>query len=156
MSRRYDTRTTIFSPEGRLYQVEYAMEAIGQAGACLGIKAPDGIFLAAEKRATHKLLDDKVSLNSKKLNFRNWDLEKSKIHSKNINFFSCRTRKSTRYQQISTALWPGSPATQMCSLISCARRPSITSSNTARTCRWNSSSSAFATSSKPTRRSEVG
>jgi len=60
MSRRYDTRTTIFSPEGRLYQVEYAMEAIGQAGTCLGIRAPDGIFIAAEKRATHKLLDDRV------------------------------------------------------------------------------------------------
>lgn len=60
MSRRYDMRTTIFSPEGRLYQVEYAMEAIGQAGTCFGIRAPDGIFIVAEKRATHKLLDDKV------------------------------------------------------------------------------------------------
>ncbi|XP_066272037.1 proteasome subunit alpha type-4 isoform X3 [Branchiostoma lanceolatum] len=58
MSRRYDTRTTIFSPEGRLYQVEYAMEAIGHAGTCLGILANDGIVLAAERRNTHKLLDE--------------------------------------------------------------------------------------------------
>jgi len=58
MSRRYDSRTTIFSPEGRLYQVEYAMEAIGHAGTCLGIRANDGVVLAAEKRSVHKLLDD--------------------------------------------------------------------------------------------------
>nr|AAQ96654.1 proteasome alpha 4 subunit [Branchiostoma belcheri tsingtauense] len=58
MSRRYDTRTTIFSPEGRLYQVEYAMEAIGHAGTRLGILANDGIVLAAERRNTHKLLDE--------------------------------------------------------------------------------------------------
>merc|ERR1712071_495121 len=58
MARRYDTRTTIFSPEGRLYQVEYAMEAIGHAGTCLGILASDGIVLAAERRNTNKLLDE--------------------------------------------------------------------------------------------------
>jgi len=58
MARRYDTRTTIFSPEGRLYQVEYAMEAIGHAGTCLGILATDGIILAAEKKNTNVLLDD--------------------------------------------------------------------------------------------------
>merc|ERR1712095_156866 len=58
MARRYDTRTTIFSPEGRLYQVEYAMEAIGHAGSCLGILANDGILLAAERRNTNKLLDE--------------------------------------------------------------------------------------------------
>jgi 20S proteasome subunit alpha 3 len=58
MARRYDTRTTIFSPEGRLYQVEYAMEAIGHAGTCLGILAEDGIILAAEKKNTNVLLDD--------------------------------------------------------------------------------------------------
>lgn len=64
MARRYDSRTTIFSPEGRLYQVEYAMEAIGHAGTCLGIMATDGIVLAAERRNTNKLLDD-VTLNEK-------------------------------------------------------------------------------------------
>ncbi|CAL1297764.1 unnamed protein product [Larinioides sclopetarius] len=58
MARRYDSRTTIFSPEGRLYQVEYAMEAIGHAGTCLGILGSDGIVLAAERRNTNKLLDE--------------------------------------------------------------------------------------------------
>jgi len=61
MSRRYDSRTTIFSPEGRLFQVEYAMEAIGHAGTSLGILANDGVLLAAERRNTNKLLDDVFS-----------------------------------------------------------------------------------------------
>uniref|UniRef100_A0A8D2CR52 Proteasome subunit alpha type n=1 Tax=Sciurus vulgaris TaxID=55149 RepID=A0A8D2CR52_SCIVU len=58
MSRNYDSRTTIFSPEGRLYQVEYAMEAIGHAGTCLEILANDGVLLAAESHNIHKLLDE--------------------------------------------------------------------------------------------------
>jgi 20S proteasome alpha/beta subunit len=57
MSRRYDSRTTIFSPEGRLYQVEYAMEAISHAGTALGILSKEGIVLAAEKKTTSKLLE---------------------------------------------------------------------------------------------------
>ncbi|KAJ9513418.1 hypothetical protein QJQ45_005971 [Haematococcus lacustris] len=57
MSRRYDSRTTIFSPEGRLYQVEYAMEAISNAGASMGLLAKDGVVLVAEKKITSKLLD---------------------------------------------------------------------------------------------------
>jgi len=56
MSRRYDSRTTIFSPEGRLYQVENAMEAIGNVGAAVGILAKDGIVLIGEKKVTSKLL----------------------------------------------------------------------------------------------------
>jgi len=57
MARRYDSRTTIFSPEGRLYQIEYAMEAISHAGSVLGVLAKDGVVLAAEKKVTGKLLD---------------------------------------------------------------------------------------------------
>lgn len=55
--RRYDSRTTTFSPEGRLFQVEYAMEAIGHAGAAVGIMCPDGVVLAAERKTASKLLD---------------------------------------------------------------------------------------------------
>jgi len=61
MARRYDSRTTIFSPEGRLYQVEYAMEAISHAGTAIGIQAVDGIVLAAEKKVTSKLLEQSAS-----------------------------------------------------------------------------------------------
>jgi len=57
MARRYDSRTTTFSPEGRLYQVEYAMEAIGMAGSTVGVLAEDGVVLAGEKKTTSKLLD---------------------------------------------------------------------------------------------------
>mmetsp|Transcript_6945 Transcript_6945/g.9641 ORF Transcript_6945/g.9641 Transcript_6945/m.9641 type:complete len:139 (+) Transcript_6945:35-451(+) len=54
---RYDQRTTTFSTEGRLFQVEYAMEAINQAGSTVGVLAEDGVVLAGEKKTTSKLLD---------------------------------------------------------------------------------------------------
>lgn len=60
-SRRYDSRTTIFSPEGRLYQVEYALESISHAGTAIGIMATDGIVLAAERKVTSKLLEQDTS-----------------------------------------------------------------------------------------------
>lgn len=56
MSRRYDQSTTTFSPEGRLHQVEYAMENINNAGTCVGLQSEHGIVLAAEKRVVSKLL----------------------------------------------------------------------------------------------------
>lgn len=57
MSSRYDSRTTTFSPEGRLYQVEYAVEATTHAGTAIGLCTKDGIVLAAEKRLQNVLLD---------------------------------------------------------------------------------------------------
>lgn len=56
MARRYDSSTTTFSPEGRLHQVEYAIEAINNAGTCVGILAKDGIVMASEKKVTSGLL----------------------------------------------------------------------------------------------------
>lgn len=50
-----------FSPEGRLYQVEYAMEAISHAGTVIGILAKDGVVLAAEKKVTGKLFEQDKS-----------------------------------------------------------------------------------------------
>ena len=47
-----------FSPEGRLFQVEYAMEAIGHAGAAVGVMSTEGVVLAAEKKSASKLLDE--------------------------------------------------------------------------------------------------
>lgn len=67
MSRAYDRRTTTFSPEGRLYQVEYAMAAVDQGGTCLGVMTTNGVILAVEKKTSHKLLDDDPKLKSDKL-----------------------------------------------------------------------------------------
>ena len=49
--------TSKFQFKGRLYQVEYAMEAISHAWAAIGILAKDGVVLVAEKKFTSKLLD---------------------------------------------------------------------------------------------------
>ncbi|GKT36800.1 Proteasome subunit alpha type-4 [Aduncisulcus paluster] len=57
MSRRYDSRTTLFSPEGRIFQVEYAIEAINQTGASLGMICKDGILLLADKKSTSRLFE---------------------------------------------------------------------------------------------------
>lgn len=57
MSSRYDNRTTTFSPEGRLYQVEYAEEAISQAGTVIGILTTGGVVLGAKKSVQNTLFD---------------------------------------------------------------------------------------------------
>ncbi len=52
----YDRGITIFSPDGRLYQVEYAREAVRRGSASIGIRTADGIVLVAEKRIRSPLL----------------------------------------------------------------------------------------------------
>ena len=51
----YDTDVTVWSPQGRLLQVEYAMEAVKQGSACLGIVGSKYVVLAALKRSPHDL-----------------------------------------------------------------------------------------------------
>ncbi len=57
MSRRYDSKTTTFTPDGRLLQVEYAIEAINKAGASIGLITKEGIVLATQKMETSSLLE---------------------------------------------------------------------------------------------------
>ncbi|GFE53509.1 proteasome subunit alpha [Babesia ovis] len=57
MSRRYDSKTTTFSQEGRLYQVEYALEAINNANLTVGLLCDRGVVLAADKPISTALLD---------------------------------------------------------------------------------------------------
>merc|ERR1712083_984841 len=49
--------STIFSPEGRLFQVEYAIEAIKLGSTAIGIRTKEGVILAVEKRLTSTLID---------------------------------------------------------------------------------------------------
>jgi len=53
----YDRGVNTFSPEGRLFQVEYAIEAIKLGSTAVGLQTKQGCVLAVEKRLTSPLLD---------------------------------------------------------------------------------------------------
>ncbi len=52
---QYDTDVTVWSPQGRLHQVEYAMEAVNQGTVCIGLRNDNFAVLAALKRAPNDL-----------------------------------------------------------------------------------------------------
>jgi len=52
---QYDNDVTVWSPQGRLHQVEYAMEAVKQGSATVGLKNADYAILLALKRSTSEL-----------------------------------------------------------------------------------------------------
>jgi len=52
----YDLSASTFSPDGRIFQVEYASKAVENSGTVIGIKASDGIVLGVSKPLLHKMV----------------------------------------------------------------------------------------------------
>jgi len=55
--QQYDEASTIFSPDGRLYQVEYAREAVKKGSTTMGFKWKNGVLLLAHKPESSKLVN---------------------------------------------------------------------------------------------------
>ncbi|PYD07075.1 proteasome subunit alpha, partial [Pseudomonas savastanoi pv. glycinea] len=53
----YDRGVSTFSPEGRLFQVEYSLEAIKLGSTAIGVLTSEGVILGVEKRVTSPLLE---------------------------------------------------------------------------------------------------
>jgi len=53
----YDRASTIFSPDGRLFQVEYAREAVKRGTTTIGLKFKDGVVLLVDKRISSHLVE---------------------------------------------------------------------------------------------------
>ena len=55
-TQAYDRAITVFSPDGRLFQVEYARESVKRGTTALGIVYKDGVLLAVDKNIQSRLL----------------------------------------------------------------------------------------------------
>lgn len=53
----YDLLTSQFSPDGRVFQVEYAMKAVENSGTAVGVRCKDGVVFGVEKLVTSKLYE---------------------------------------------------------------------------------------------------
>ncbi|KAJ1992748.1 putative proteasome subunit alpha type-7 [Dimargaris cristalligena] len=52
----YDLSVSTYSPDGRLFQVEYAGKAVDNSGTAIGLRVKDGVVLAVEKLTQSKML----------------------------------------------------------------------------------------------------
>jgi len=50
-SRGYDMTPTMYSPDGRIYQVEYAMETVKRGTLAIGVCSKEGVIMAVEEKA---------------------------------------------------------------------------------------------------------
>ncbi|KAH9422219.1 proteasome alpha7 subunit [Dermatophagoides pteronyssinus] len=53
----YDLSASQFSPDGRVFQIEYALKAVDNSGTAVALKGKDGVVLAVEKIVTSKLYE---------------------------------------------------------------------------------------------------
>ena len=57
-SRGYDMTPTMYSPDGRIYQVEYAIETVKRGAIAIGLQSKDGVVIAVEEKSRDLQVED--------------------------------------------------------------------------------------------------
>jgi proteasome alpha subunit len=57
-SRGYDMTPTMYSPDGRIYQVEYAIETVKRGAIAIGLQSKDGVIIAVEEKSRDLQVED--------------------------------------------------------------------------------------------------
>ena len=63
----YDLSASQFSPDGRVFQIEYANKAVENSGTAVGIRGKDGVVFAVEKIVTSKLYEKVILFTLKEM-----------------------------------------------------------------------------------------
>jgi len=53
----YDLSCTSYSPDGKIFQIDYAGKAVDSSGTAIGVRVKDGIVLGVEKLVISKMLE---------------------------------------------------------------------------------------------------